>query len=188
MSHCLVILGFSIHHPEVFTVSSFFFFFSFHCKLGIWFPEARVCDARCLVLPKSKCFVPPEPYSISCRVWGSYRCNVCQSHRQPIFLLHAWPIDSRWRPAIVCIVCIRYIVLEKKNPTKQQWTISLITMTVNCSWKGSYALRYSCYDYAIWFSVCAFQTFKLRLLQRIKKRKNLPIQMASLLFRYIPER
>lgn len=37
MSHCLVILGFSIHHPEVFTVSSFFFFFHFTVNLEYGF-------------------------------------------------------------------------------------------------------------------------------------------------------
>jgi len=40
VSHCLIVLGFSIYPLEVFMIASFFL--SFHCKLGIWFPEVGV--------------------------------------------------------------------------------------------------------------------------------------------------
>lgn len=87
-------------------------------------------------------------------------------------LLHAWPIDSRWRPTVACLLYIKHIFLQEKE--KSMSYISIVAVTVRVSWKVKCSQKYRCWDYTLWFSGCAFQTFKLEFLQRIKKRHSCP--------------
>lgn len=138
-------------------------------------PETGVSGAGVSGASSGWCFISPEPDSISCSLWRSYRCNVSVRVRHSPWLFVAC-MAYWWQVKTYCCMHVIYnIHMLAGEKMKSMNYISLVAMTVRVSWKVECSQRYRCWDYTLWFSLCAFQTFKLQLLQRIKKRKYIPI-------------